>query len=236
MKKTLLSLLLVSLSLTMFLGCAEDKTDTPPPVTPVIIGNVNTLVGNYTADVFATLAAGTVFTNDCNQYKSIVVGATCDNTKNVSLATQARITIVEGFPVLETKVQIWGGNFDEMANIPGMEQAVKPNSYNYTRYNKLVLSPDDELISTSVNSRNFDGLSAFTTPIGTITLLSDKSGRLEVLFNGIVNMGELQIPTSTTVILRKVSDVPSALNPNTLVTNQGYMDGFAGTEVIAPLP
>lgn len=236
MKRKILLLCITAASLA-FVGCGESSSGGGTSSnTPVSLAEPDTLKGNYEVDAFYNNNGFYNFTNDCEDMKAVASeNLTCDPSQNIDLAAQARVIgdAANGY-VLETKVQIWGGNFADAAAVMG--DIVKANSYQYTKYGKIGINSDASgFTSSGITGRNFYAVSTDNPAAEAYgKILSDGRILLELDMSVEIDLGSnTAVPTTTYIILRKTGNEPSDMNPNNLVNADA--PGFDKTDFVSSI-
>lgn len=224
MKKTLMSLLLVSLSLTMFFGCAEEKKNETPN-TPVNFSNPDTAIGTYNVDMFWVDAVITQLTNNCEEAKQFISAVDaakgCGSDGNVVSSARATITKnSDGKYVVSSKMQMAGAAFDNATLVKALGALLTDNQYNYTLYTAI---PSTAIVGSTMNTGTSQVIgttgreaSKLTSdPVATYDFVLRDDGRILSLM-GKTNPIPMADALSVYLLLRKISDNPEVLNPNEL--------------------
>ena len=232
MKKSLLLILASLFAVFALAGCSDDDNNETP------VNPASEYVGTYDVTFFATkpydsnnhaldmlVSTGNMSTN-CTMAAELGILKKVDGTANVQngecsadgsndakiVGNQAVISDNDGL-VLETKLQMWSEVF----------AFAQDDVYQYTKYTAV---PYSSITSNDVNADNavlgVDGrnLTAKTSnPKSTFKITKRDDGslyvELELIEKSVLN-GALLANAPTYVILKKISDTPETVDPNSL--------------------
>ena len=247
MKKSLLLILASLFAVFSLTACAdEDKNDTAGEVNPA-----SEYVGTYDVTFFATkpydsnnhasmlVTTGNMST-DCTMANALDILKEVDGKADVQygecaadgsndaeiIGNQAVINYNDDGLVLETKLQMWSSVF-----------SFSPDDvYQYTKYTAV---PSSSVTSNAINNvanpvLGVSGRNLTTktlNPKSTFKITKRDDGtlyvKLELMEKSVLN-GQLKANAPTYVILKKKSDKPEPVDPNTLFTTTSNNDTANG--------
>lgn len=237
MKRFILSALLLAFTSIFVFGCSDsgdDSSSAVPVATPINLSNPDSLVGTYEISLFYTEAGagGTydILTNNCSA--SISNGFTtsdkCKDEDNVQFKGEGIIfKDADGAYQIITKVQMAGGilgtgDFGKTAVLLG-------NDYNYTVFTpipKSAITNDGVNVGDTAvkgtNGRSRKQLSP--SPEDTYTFVVQPDGSLRNNMKNNIQKGIApDVPVYT--IMKKVSDTPKNLDPNSPYSSPNFPEG-----------
>lgn len=238
-KRLLLSVVLAALCSFIITGCGSSNDDGPAPLayTPVNLESPDTLMGTYEIAYFlssATIAATSTMeiTSDCDYAKRSLGAVSCDPSANASMKGVAAITKNGDKYSVTSKIQLWGGIFDD----PALGSMAAPSKYNYTAYapvnadsidaaSKKINARTARTVVNGVESRNMNAMTSDSS--ASFSFEVDAGGNIvsTINLNSPVPALGISVPTVNKVVFRKVSNDPGRpLDPNTLVDSS--ISGF----------
>lgn len=243
MKKSLLLILASLFSVFALAGCSDDDNNDTPPPTPIDLEKPETLKGAYNVTFFATkpsmggtfdMAAMGTMTTDCAKADELGILKAVDK-ENPDVKTECKINGVLNSDIanivgqqavitydentgltIETKLQIWK---DIMVLSPN-------DTYQYTKYEAVpvtnITAEGINVVEDAVKGVSGRHLTARSeNPLSTfkVTKMSDSELYVELnLVDKETFIGKVQAPTY--VILKKKSDIPETIDPNSLFTTK----------------